>query len=121
MLAQQNKHKRDNRVVLDVKSHTYYVDKKNKFISVTTMIHKHFEQFDCDKVIQKMRKGKNWLSSKYVGMSDIEIKKQWNNTKHESLQKGLRLHENIEDYMNGDNVSDDSDEFKYFFVFSKKS
>jgi len=46
-------------------------------MSVTTWNHKHFEQFDADKIIQRMMKSKNWPNSKYYGQSPDEIKAGW--------------------------------------------
>ena len=57
-------------------------------MSVTTFLKGHFSEFDACKVIENMKKGKNWNeNNKYYNMTDDEIKTLWkeNGSKSSSL------------------------------------
>ena len=47
-----------------------------------------------------MRKGKNWVKSKYYGMTDDEIKKQWDDNRIDASTKGTKMHLDIEGFHN---------------------
>ena len=119
MLYIKNSHERDGRIRLDTNNHVYRIDNKETYKSVTTVVHEHFEHFDCDKIIKKMKSGKYWGNSKYYGMSDQEIKSKWNNEKLNASSKGTLLHENIESFFNSIDINDNSIEFQYFLNFMK--
>jgi hypothetical protein len=54
-------------------NHVYKLDNKT-YTSVTTLVHRCFEVFNADKILEKMRiKG-----TKYEGMTKEEIKEMWN-------------------------------------------
>ena len=106
-LARLNPHPKDKNITFEEVSHTYTIhDPENGinnvlFSSVTTWNDCHFEKFDPDLAIRKMRNGRNWgPSNKYYGMSDAEIKKTWDNTKDVACSSGTNLHAAIEDFMN---------------------
>ena len=46
---------------------------------MTKFLHCFFSEFDADKVIQNMKNSPKWPESKYFGMEDEAIKKQWPN------------------------------------------
>lgn len=67
-------------------------------ISVTSLVGEYFEKFDADKVIAKMKNGRNWNSkNKYFHMSEEEIKRCWT----KSTDDGTALHSIAEALMNG--------------------
>ena len=76
-LAELNTHERDIRIVFDEGPHIYTVKGDSNYTSVTTLVHKHFAEFDADKIIRKMMAGRNWMFSKYFGMTADEIKESW--------------------------------------------
>jgi len=115
---------RDTRIVFDDTSkwnekkqkweqrHDYYVQWQgsdpnapfdNHYVkSVTTFVHEFFPTFDPDKVIAKMRASKSWSRSKYRGMSDIEIKDEWERNGLDARTNGSKLHNCIEMFYNGE-------------------
>ena len=114
-LSETNIHPRDERIRFVEDSHTYYIDgSKEGYISCTTLIHKLFEEFNADIVIKKMRSSRNWPKSKYNGMSDQEIKDGWEENRNTAASNGTMMHENIENYYNGDTHETSSREFKMF-------
>jgi len=118
MLALRNAHERDSRIVFDEGPHLYYVDGRTKdWISTTTIIHKLFPQFDADRVISQMLKGKNWPSSKYFGMSRSEIKTLWSSSGSEAASAGTSMHANLEHFYNEEKYEMVSPEFKLFEKF----
>ena len=106
-----NKHDRDDNIVFYEPTHTYTIltDNNTKYTSVTTWIHSLFEQFNADKIIQKMMQSKNWqLGHKYYGMTSQQIKDLWNQNKNDAANMGTQLHYLIECFMNlGQYISQD--------------
>jgi hypothetical protein len=128
-LQEKNKHIRDSRIIFDENTHTYSIDGiKDKVISVTTLIHNFFPIFNADIVIEKMRKN---LPEKYIGMTNEEIKKNWEDKGKEASILGTKLHKLIELYYNNNeynldlnqsielNNSDNPLEFLYFLNFNE--
>ena len=73
-------HERDQYILFDEPTHVYTIlsDPGQKYTSVTTWNHSHFEEFDSDRIITNMMKSKNWqLGHKYYGMTREEIKLLW--------------------------------------------
>jgi len=102
-LSQKYPHDRDSRISFDEATHTYKIDGSSEgIISVTTLIHHHFPQFNADDVIKKMRNSKNGLSEKYKGMTDQEIKSLWNENGKSASGKGTKMHKSIELFYNDD-------------------
>ncbi len=108
---------RENHVIFYEDTHKYVIDGEDNYISVTTFNHSHFEEFDADKIISNMRKGKNWVKSKYYGMTDDEIKKLWDDNRIDASTKGTKMHLDIEGFYNKIDVSNDSIEYGYFKKF----
>lgn len=110
-----NEHPRDSRITFDESTHTYYIDGSSEnVISVTTLIHSYFPKFNADDVIKKMRiKG---LPEKYKDMSDMDIKKSWNDNGKVSSSSGTKLHKSIESFYK-ENQEDHEKEFIYFLQF----
>jgi len=118
MLANKNSHMRDSHIVFDEGPHIYTIDGDSDYMSVTTWNHRHFAHFDADAIITNMMNGKNWAKSKYYGMTRDEIKAQWEANRDDAAQAGTKLHYDIECYYNGMDVSNDSEEYKYFKQFT---
>lgn len=100
MLKDKNSHERDSRIVFEEENHQYYVDGKDDYISVTTLIKSFFAKFDSDLIISKMQNSKNWPQSVYFGMTKEEIQQQWEDKKNKASTLGTLLHNTIEDFYN---------------------
>ena len=150
ILSNKNQHPRDKNLVFDEPTHKYTIitDPDNKYTSVTTWNHSHFPNFDADKIIKNMMKGKNWNSSnKYWNMTPEEIKNQWTQNGQAVSGAGTSMHFDIECFMNQEIVDENdlsvdythqelldvyeqdlqagipppnlSDEWKYFIEYAK--
>ena len=113
LLAQKNKHPRDERIDFYPDTHTYHVDGSSEgIISVTTFIHHYFPSFDAKRVVRYMKN----KSEKYPGMSDSDIIKKWSEDGKKSSSQGTTLHQAIEDYYNKSTTSS-TIEFQHFLAF----
>ena len=111
ILSARNIHSRDHNIKFVEEGHKYYIlnDPSSNYTSVTTWNHKHFEQFNADKVISNMMKGKNWKEGhKYWGLTADEIKRKWDYNKESVSTAGTNLHFEIECFHN-----DKRFQFKY--------
>lgn len=136
VLSAHNRHPRDNFIQFFEEDHKYIItcDKESKYTSVTTWNHSHFPHFDADKVIQNMKKGKAWKEGhKYWGLTDEQIKAQWDENRNAVSGAGTQMHFQIECFMNNprlkkgythkdligemDSDSMGSVEWKYFLEF----
>ena len=117
MLAKKNLHERDSHISFDEGPHIYTIDGDSNYTSVTTFNHKHFEEFDADKIITKMMSGKNWKNSKYFGKTREEIKAEWEANRDEAASAGTKMHYDIECYYNNIPHENDSVEYQYFKNF----
>lgn len=103
MLSKINSHPRDSNITFEEEGHVYTIEGMSGHpISVTTVIHKFFPEFDADKIIDNMMRGKKWESSKYYGMSREEIKQQWKQNGETASKLGTAMHKAIEDYINNE-------------------
>ena len=103
VLSNKNVHPRDKNIQFFETGHKYIItcDPKSKYTSVTTWNHSHFPEFDADKVICNMMKGKSWKEGhKYWGLSADQIKKQWSDNGASVSGAGTDLHFEIECFMN---------------------
>ena len=118
-LALKHPHPRDARIVFDEGPHVYYVDGcSDGYISSTTLIHSFFPPFDKECVAtMTYKKYSNVPGHKYEGMSVQDIIDLWSS--NTAAEEGTKLHHDIEDYINGKDVSNDSPEFGYFLDFRK--
>ena len=117
ILEEKNKHIRDEQISFQEKGHIYTVNGDSSFLSVTTWIKTFFEEFDADKIINKMMNSRNWKNSKYYGKTKKQIKDEWNEQGKTASNLGTKLHEDIEKYYNQQEFNNDSVEFKYFLNF----
>jgi len=113
-LAEQTPHPKDASIQFEEDTHTYYVnyhmdDGKlpDEFlteghISASGLIHQYFEEFQPDKAIDLMRRGRNWNSAnKYYGLTDEEIKTGWEKNGKRCAAEGTWYHGLLERDMNG--------------------
>lgn len=85
-------------ISLDAATHTYTIDGDSTYTSVTTKVSCWFKSFNPDKCIRGMRARPNWPQSKYVFMTDDEIKSAWTLEGDKAAALGTAMHESIEDY-----------------------
>jgi len=117
-LAEINKHPRDANIRFDEEPHLYYINGSTKdYISVTTLIHSFFQEFNPDEIIDKMMASPNWPKSKYYGKSKEEIKKGWEDNGNEQSSKGTKMHLDIENFYNNITVENDSKEYGHFLKY----
>lgn len=103
VLGIRNSHPRDKNIKFFEDGHKYCIsfEPDVKYTSVTTWNHHHFEQFDADKVIEKMINGAAWKEGhKYWGKTPEEIKALWNKNKDSVSGAGTDLHYCIECFHN---------------------
>lgn len=102
-LANKNKHPRDDNISFDPIPHKYTIKEKEPkdYISVTTWIHSHFDEFNSDLIIDKMFSSKKWNNThKYWGKSREEIKALWEKNRDEAANSGTNMHYRIETFNN---------------------
>lgn len=118
-LSEKNVHPRDKRISFQEEGHIYTIEGLDEHpISVTTLIHKYFPEFEADKVIDKMMRSAKWAHSKYYGMTKEEIKKKWEDEKNTAAELGTKMHKAIEEYINGQlKETPQTKEFEYFLRF----
>ncbi len=122
-LQEQHPHVRDNDTLFQDEDdgvhggHHYTVLGQHDYTSVTTFIHEHFPDFIEKDVIFKMMNGRNWSSSKYVGMTPKQISDQWEETRTDASALGTQMHNNIENYYNSEKHETESREWTFFSTF----
>ena len=116
LLYNKNPHPRDKNIIFDEEPHIYTINGDSSFTSVTTWNHSHFRKFDGLKIVKKMKKGKG---TKYYGMTDEAILKQWADSGTEAALAGTKMHYDIECFYNEIYNSNESIEFEYFKNFHK--
>tara|TARA_B100001758_G_scaffold247855_1_gene267803 strand:+ start:511 stop:1263 length:753 start_codon:yes stop_codon:yes gene_type:complete len=117
ILTNLNEHPRDKHLQFYEPTHTYTVNGKKGFTSVTTFVHQHFEPFNADKIIDGILQKNSNRSHKYYGMTRQEIKKQWNDNGKKASSEGTKLHYDIECFYNGIIPDNKSIEYQYFMNF----
>ena len=118
MYLNLDKHERDERIVFEELPHIYYVDGVEYDTSVTSFVHRFFEQFDPIKVINKYYD--IWQSnpnSPYFGLEPEDIMRMWEDNRDEASSQGTRMHKSIEKFYRGEVVEDSSPEFNQFLSF----
>ena len=125
MLAESNRHIKDDRISFDEANHNYFVDGKKIKFSVTEIIDKFFPKFD--KAYWAERKAKEKLERDYIDYdSEIlesaikQILDDWENKRVDAASKGTILHEKIEDFYNEKFHEDYPPEFEFFKNFHNK-
>jgi hypothetical protein len=104
----------DAKIEFDAETHVYTINGDSSYRSVTTVLSSWFRPFDPQAAIRSVRKSGN---PKYFGLSDSEILKQWEHKRNNAAQLGTQMHANIEAYLQGKPVHDNSREFLFFQRF----
>jgi hypothetical protein len=105
-LALEYPHERDAYVFFDEEPHKYYIyDVKNSapvenLVSITTFIHKYCNEFDADKIIEKMMLKADFNKGKYAGMTPDDIKNKWTQDGKNASGEGTKMHRHIELFYN---------------------
>ena len=120
-LSKKHPHLLDERISFDEPSHTYTIDGEDGYLSVTSWVHRHFNPFDSDKIIDAMMSGRNWSSSKYFGMTREAIKLTWETNRNEAATAGTAMHSDIEKFYNGVPHTNTSKEYQQFTNFVKEN
>ena len=122
-LAEQNPHERDKDISFEEGPHIYTVlGDRGGYTSVTTWNHRHFSEFNSDKIITNILNSKKWGTDptyKYYKMTRDDINKMWDNNRDQAAQAGTKMHYDIECYYNKQDVVNDSVEFQYFRKFTE--
>jgi hypothetical protein len=99
-------------IAFEDEAHVYHHSKDEtgnaEYISVTTLIERFFP-FDTDRYIQN--------KAKIEGRSEKEVLDEFLKMRDEASEKGTYLHEQIENFLNGDPYDDNSKEFDMFKIF----
>lgn len=116
LLSTVNSHPRDDNITFKEENHEYTIKGMNRRpISVTSLIHKYFPEFDSDAVIKKMMNSARWKQSKYYGQTAESIKQSWDLSGKNAAHQGTLMHKSIEDFLNGEPV--ENSETKEFGMF----
>lgn len=100
-LSHINAHVRDRFITFREEGHEYTIEGlEGHPVSVTTVIHTMFQEFDADVVIDKMMASRKWPFSKYHGMTKQQIKDLWETNREEASKAGTAMHKAIEDFIN---------------------
>jgi len=124
-LTRLHRHPRDNHITFHEPTHKYYVNGSCKGnISCTGFVHEFFGHFDPKATITKMRRGAKWASSKYYGMTDDQIIKEWADSGKQASSAGTAMHLAIEQFLHGseeviDPAVKETPEWNYFLKFWK--
>jgi len=124
-LSTINEHLRDKHISFDEPTHKYYVNGSCQGnISCTGFVHEFFGHFDAKAIITKMRRGANWITSKYYGKTDKEIMDEWSANGKSASEAGTAMHLAIEQFLHGSPEQINPEmlktvEWKYFMKFWK--
>ena len=120
LLNEKNRHPRDEFISFEEECHIYTVNgERGTYKSVTTFIHEQFRPFPKELAIANILRSKRIQvdpSYKYYQKTREQILEMWAQTSID----GTRFHADIEAFMNGQPVSNDSVEYQYFLDFWEK-
>lgn len=101
-----------NNIAFEDKTHVYHHSKDEtgnaEYISVTTLIERFFP-FDIERFIQ--------IKSKIEEKSKKDVLAEFLKMRDEASEKGTYMHEQIENFLNGDTYDANSKEFEMFKIF----
>lgn len=115
-LEKKNKHERDKCLEFEEDTHSYFY-KDQRFTSVTSYISKIFEEFDREKSVYNLMNSKDWKYHELYGKKKEEIFDIWSERNRIAIEKGVILHQDIENYLNKIPIENNSIEFEYFKKF----
>jgi hypothetical protein len=112
VLETETPHERDSFIRFTEEDHMYYVQfspeegfTSEGLTSTSTFIHEFFSHFDPDLVLLKMRRSPKFIHGKYAGMTNLEIKKMWDDSGKAASERGTLLHFLLECHNNGYHLS----------------
>ena len=111
-LASVNLDEGDKRITFDPLEHRYFIDGNADTISVSQLISKFFPEFDSEYWSERKARER--------GITKQEILAEWKEKGDTSASLGTQLHEEIENYYNGQPYNDDLPEFQHFLKFKEK-
>ena len=76
-----------------------------------------FEEFDREKSVYNLMNSKDWKSHELYGKKKEEIFNIWSERNRIAIEKGVILHQDIENYLNKIPIENNSIEFEYFKNF----
>lgn len=101
MLAAENAHEQEGRLVFDSAAHTYLLDGKHVCRNVTSIVAGAFPKFDPDEAIRLMRSGSRWdPTHPMFAMTAEDIKQQWQERGECAREAGTRLHDHLDSILN---------------------
>ena len=118
VLAKLHPHERDNMIEFDEEPHIYTI-KGNESIeitSVTTLVHTLFEKFDTEKILDTIF-NRTPIKDKYKDYTRETLKKEWSENGRIQSALGTKLHQDIENYYNGETIENTTKEWSYFKNF----
>lgn len=121
LLSRKNPHPFDSRLGFDFNGHSYTLDGSSaNMISCTTLKGLFFNKFIPDEAIEKIMNSSKYLTDvdyKYYMKTSEDIKKEWS----ESNRLGTCLHNDIEKFLNGLEVTNTSKEYAFFQSFLQEN
>ena len=87
--------RREDRIVFDESTHTYFVDGAKVPLSVTGVIHRYAREFDAHEALRRM------APEKKGGSSDEDILQMWKRNGEVARARGQLMHAQIESLLNG--------------------
>jgi hypothetical protein len=120
-LAKKNFHQRDARIVFHEGPHVYEIDgSSDKYVSVTTLNHGYFPQFDSEKIVDGILRNTKRMADagyKYYGMTRESILASWAENGRSASEAGTKMHLDIELFYNRVPVENTSFEYELFQKF----
>jgi len=121
LLSHKNPHPFDSRLGFDFNGHSYTLDGSSaNMISCTTLKGLFFSKFIPEEAIEKIINSSKYLTDvdyKYYKKTSEDIKKEWS----ESNRLGTCLHNDIEKFLNGLEVTNTSKEYGFFQSFLQEN
>lgn len=121
LLSHKNPHPFDSRLGFDFNGHSYTLDGSSaNMISCTTLKGLFFSKFIPEEAIEKIINSSKYLTDvdyKYYKKTSEDIKKEWS----ESNRLGTCLHNDIEKFLNGLEVTNTSKEYGFFQSFLREN
>lgn len=86
----------DIRLTFKEENHSYTDSLGNKYLSMTTMLHRYAQEFDRD----------YWLKfkAKELHISESKLEKQWSDITKEACEQGTKYHNGLEDGIKGSSM-----------------
>lgn len=124
MLCVKNPHKLDSQIKFQEEGHIYWINEDKKdLVSSTTFVHKYFEGFNANMIVQRILSSKKINTDpdyKYYKMNKQQILDSWAKNGKEAREKGTHMHLQIELYLNKQPHDPNTHEFNLFKKFEEE-